>query len=246
MMINGINSTTIQAGQAGMKQASDSYSRNIQNQIATAQKQLQELSADSDMPLEEKMKKRQEIQQQIRDLNMQLRQHQTEQRREKQQKQDSPFDHLAGTTGGGRTGQDGIGISQEGMTALISAGSSMKQAKVQGRVASGMEGRAGTLAVEIKLDSARGGDTQAKEKELADIEQSAMKAAASQIDTLSEANRTLQEASDADRKDSGEEETKAEEKTDAAGEQEQTTASQTAEAAPAAQQSAYKPVDIRL
>ena len=68
-----------------MNQATDSYSRNIQNQIANAQKQLQELSSKEDMTLEEKKKKKQELQQQISDLNMQLRQHQMEQRREKQQ-----------------------------------------------------------------------------------------------------------------------------------------------------------------
>ena len=36
-------------------------SRNIQNQIANAQKQLQELSSNEEMTLEEKMKKRQEF-----------------------------------------------------------------------------------------------------------------------------------------------------------------------------------------
>ena len=76
MEINSINGINTQMRQMGMNQATDSYSRNIQNQIAGAQKQLQELSSNGDMTLEEKMKKRQEIQQQISDLNMQLRQHQ--------------------------------------------------------------------------------------------------------------------------------------------------------------------------
>lgn len=83
MTINGINGVNTQMKQMGMNQATDSYSRNIQSQIANAQKQLQELSSNEDMSLEEKMKKRQEIQQQISDLNMQLRQHQMEQRKEK-------------------------------------------------------------------------------------------------------------------------------------------------------------------
>ena len=85
MKINGTNGVNTQMGQMGMNQATDSYSKNIQNQIANAQKQLQELSSNEEMTLEEKMKKRQEIQQQISDLNMQLRQHQMEQRKEKQQ-----------------------------------------------------------------------------------------------------------------------------------------------------------------
>ena len=57
MKINGINGSNTQMGQMGMNQATDSYSRNIQNQIANAQKQLQELSSNEEMTLEEKMKK---------------------------------------------------------------------------------------------------------------------------------------------------------------------------------------------
>lgn len=59
---------------------------------------MQELSSNEDMTLEEKMKKRQEIQQQISDLNMQLRQHQIEQRKEKQQAKASSMDDMAGGT----------------------------------------------------------------------------------------------------------------------------------------------------
>lgn len=87
MKINSINGAGTQIGQMGMNQETDSYIRNIQDQITNAQKQLQELSSNEDMTLEEKMKRRQEIQQQISDLNVQLRQHRMEQRREKQQKQ---------------------------------------------------------------------------------------------------------------------------------------------------------------
>ena len=46
MTINGISGTNGQMGQMGMRQATDSYSRNIQNQIANAQKQLQDLSSN--------------------------------------------------------------------------------------------------------------------------------------------------------------------------------------------------------
>ncbi len=58
--------------------------------------QLQELSSSKDMTQEEKMTKRQELQQQISDLNVQLRRHQAEQRREKQQKQSSYDDMIDG------------------------------------------------------------------------------------------------------------------------------------------------------
>ena len=96
MTINGVNGANTQMKQISMNQATDSYTRNIQNQIANAQKQLQELSSNKDMSLEEKMKKRQEIQQQISDLNVQLRQHQMEQHREKQQAKESSMDDVIG------------------------------------------------------------------------------------------------------------------------------------------------------
>ena len=210
MKINGINGANSQMGQMGMNQAVDSYSRNIQNQIANAQKQMQELSSKGDMSLEEKMKKRQEIQQQISDLNMQLRQHQMEQRRaamgdsEKQQAKGSSMDDMLGGTGNAgntKAGSKNTGLSQASMTAIISADSSIKQARVQGSVATKMEGRAGVLESEIKLDQARGNAAQKKEEELAKVEQRAQAATASQLSTLADANKTMEEAAKADSKE---------------------------------------------
>ena len=199
MKINGINGANTQMGQMGMSQATDSYSRNIQNQIANAQKQLQELSSNGDMTLEEKMKKRQEIQQQISDLNMQLRQHQMEQRKEKQQAKGTSMDDMLGGTKGGKSGSKSAGLSQAGMTAMISADTSIKQAKVQGSVATSMEGRAGVLESEIKNN--HGADVTKKKEELADVTQKAQAATASQMNTLAEANKVMEEAAVAERGD---------------------------------------------
>lgn len=210
MTINGINGANTQMGQMGRNQATDFYSQNIQNQMANAQKQLQELSSNENMTLEEKMKKRQEIQQQISDLNMQLRQHQMEQRRaamggaEKQQAKGSSMDGMAGgigNAGNRKAGSKSAGLSQASMTAIISADNSIKQAKVQGSVATKMEGRSGILESEIKLDQARGDNTQKKEEELARVEQKAQAAASSQLSTLADAGRTMEEAAKADRRE---------------------------------------------
>ena len=199
MKINGINGANTQMGQMGMSQATDSYSRNIQNQIANAQKQLQELSSNGDMTLEEKMKKRQEIQQQISDLNMQLRQHQMEQRKEKQQAKGTSMDDMLGGTKGGKSGSKSAGLSQASMTAMISADTSIKQAKVQGSVATSMEGRAGVLESEIKNN--HGADVTKKKEELADVTQKAQAATASQMNTLAETNKAMEEAAVAERGD---------------------------------------------
>ena len=213
MKINGTNGANTQMVQMGMNQAADSYSKNIQNQIANAQKQLQELSSNEDMTLEEKMKKRQEIQQQISDLNMQLRQHQIEQRKEKQQAKGSSMDDMlggTGNTGSAKAGNKNTGLSQASMTAMISADTCIKQAKVQGSVAASMEGRANVLKAEVKQD---GGNVEAKKKEIAELEQKAENATASQMNTLAEANKTMEEAAEAERNDNKASESK-EEKTD--------------------------------
>lgn len=197
MTINGINGTNTQIGQMGMNQVVDSYSRNIQNQIANVQKQLQELSANEEMTLEEKMKKRQEIQQQISDLNIQLKQHRMEQRKEKQQSKASSMGDMLGKTKA-KAGEKSTGLSQASMTAIISAGTSIKQAKVHGSVATEMEGRANVLKAEIKQG---GGNIEAKKKEVAELEQKAMDATASQMNTLAEANKAVKEAAAAERND---------------------------------------------
>ena len=92
MKINGFNGTNTQTGVMGMAQANDSVSKNIQNQIANAQQKLQDLSSNEELSLEDKMKKRQEIQQEITNLNQQLRQHQIEHRKEQQRKKSSMDD----------------------------------------------------------------------------------------------------------------------------------------------------------
>ena len=199
MRINGLNGVNTQAGGMNMMQTTDSVSKNIQNQIANAQKQLQEISSNKEMSLEEKMKKRQEIQQQITDLNNQLRQHQIEQRKEQQAKKSSMDDMLGGSKKTApKAGKQSIGLSQASMTAIISADSAMAQAQVQGSVATKMEGRAGVLESEIKLDSARGGNVEKKQEELAEVEQKAIEAQSAQMDTLADANKKLEAAAKAD------------------------------------------------
>jgi len=190
MTINGINGANSRAGQMGMTQATDSYSRNIQNQIANAQKQLQELSSNEEMSLEEKMKKRQEIQQQISELSVQLRQHQMEQRKEKQQAKGFSMDDASAGTRNAEI--KSTGLSQTSMTAILSANSSLKQAKAQGSAATSLEGKARVLKSEMK--TSQGASLEKKKEELADIEQKAQAATSSQLSTLAGAINTMEKA----------------------------------------------------
>ena len=199
MRISGLNGANTSAGGMNMTKATDSVSKNIQNQIDHAQKQLQELSANKDMSIEEKMEKRQEIQQKITDLNNQLRQHQITQRKEQQAKKFSMNDVLdGGKKTAPKTGKQSTGLSQASMQAMISADSAMSQAQVQSSVATKMEGRAGVLEAEIKLDSARGDDVEAKQEELVKLQQKAATAETTQMNTLADANKELEAAAKAD------------------------------------------------
>lgn len=203
MVINGLSGADTNSQlMYGAGQVSDAYSRSIQKQIADVQKQMQELSSNGDMTMEEKMKKRQELQQEISSLNQQLRLHQAEQTRKQQAKGYSMEDMLGGSTRVRRnTGKSCGGIqamSHAEMTAIISADISMGQVNVQKQVKSGLEGRAGVLKAEIKQDA--GGNTEAKEAELADLEDKVNGVAASQMNTLSDINTSLKEAAKADSK----------------------------------------------
>lgn len=203
MVINGVNG----AGGAGMQaigrgQAEDAVSKRLMQQIEDAQKKLQEISGNSEMSVEDKMKMRQEIQKEISELNSQLRQHQmdlhkkeAEEAKKKQAENASTAERPDNSRArNANNGQVDVQLSAEGMQAILSADGAMKQAKVQGSVANAMEGRAGVLEAEIKLDSARNGDTSAKEAQLADVKQKAQDAVSAQMSTLAEADEALKEA----------------------------------------------------
>ena len=184
--------TTLRNG--GMQ--SDSYTKSIQRQIADAQQKLQDLSSNEELSLEDKMKKRQEIQQEITNLNQQLRQHQMELRREQQSQKSSSMDELiAGTKH--TSAKKGTGLSQASMQAIISADTSMKQANVQGSVAAGLKGRAGVLESEIRQDAGKG-NTEKKEQKLADIQEKVQSATAQQMSLVARANQEVEEAAKAD------------------------------------------------
>lgn len=203
MKTDGISGNTAgtQIFRIEMDKDSDAFSKNIRNRIANAQKQMQELSNDKNTPPDEKMKKRQEIRQQINDLQNQLRQHQIEQRKESQKKSGPSMTDMHGGNGQyKKTKESSAGMSSSSMQAIISADKSMDQAKVQGAVKTDIEGKAGVLESEIKLDEARGGDATGKREELADLESKARDLTSLQSDTLSEANAELKEAAESEQK----------------------------------------------
>ncbi|MDE6664365.1 MAG: FlxA-like family protein [Lachnospiraceae bacterium] len=217
MVISGLGGTNAQMSPIGQAQANDPVAKDLQRQINDAQKQMQELASNKEMSAEDKMKKRQELQQKVSDLNMQLRQHQIDKRKEKQQEKASSDDVFnpngKSNQAQAKTGAQNTGLSQSSMEAMISADVTVKQANTQGSVATKMNDRAGVLEVEIKLDSARGNDIGSKQAELADVKQKAEEATSAQLGTLAKASETLKEAAkaennDADAKKDGEDSNK--------------------------------------
>lgn len=200
MVINGVKSTGIQPGTMGMGpgEQMDAVSKDLQNQIENLQKQMKELSANQEMSTEAKMKKRQELQKQISDLEVQLRQHQMEVKREaamKKREEKGSMDDLLGVKKQEKQdSSQNAGMSAGSMEALISADTSMKQAGVHGRTAKKAENRANVLEVEISLDVSRGGDPKLKREELANMKEVAQQATTSQMESLAEAGKTLQDA----------------------------------------------------
>lgn len=79
-------------------------------------------------------------------------------------------------------------------TSLLSANNSMKIARVQQGAKNQMDGHAGVLDAEIKLDSARGGDVKKKQDELEETKKKASELEESTMNTLSAATDDLKKA----------------------------------------------------
>lgn len=190
MKIEGITNRTMPPQQDGTAQATDEISKNIQNQIVEKQQELQKLSDDQIMDAKEKMKRRQEIAQEIASLNNQLRQHQAELRREQRQKQiaeeNSPVQE--------EEKLPDAGFGKAGMKAMISADTAVQQVQEQQQTAAGMERRAAVLEAEIRQDVGRGGSAESKKKEVQDIRRRVENISASQGETLKSAQTEIQDA----------------------------------------------------
>jgi len=196
MRIEGVNNGS--AMQTGMSQSTDATTKNLQNQIALKQQELQKLSENEDMSMETKMKKRQEINQEIADLNRQLRQHEIQQRKEKQQKQDDSMKDMLGEQDkqaeSETESKTGSGFSSTGMRAMIAADASMKMSDVQGSVVASLDRKVAVLEAEISQDAGRGVSTQKKEEEVAELRERALKAAEGQMNNLKDAGKAVREA----------------------------------------------------
>lgn len=209
MTVGSISGNGVQATQSAANQSSDALSKSLQKQITEKQAQMQELSANQELSVEEKMKKRQELQQQIFELQNQLRQHEIELRKEAQESQGSKMEEMLGgkretEQTDSKDGKQTFSVSQDGMEAMISADSAVFQAKAQGSVGKKMKGEARNLRTEAKLDAGRGGNSENKLAAAASLEQKASQVEVSQVKGLNEASKKISDAAKADSKNAEE------------------------------------------
>ena len=207
MKINGTSGVNLSAGvigmDAGISGQTDPVVRDLQRQIEDLQNKMKELSSNPGMTPEMKSKKRQEMQKQISDLEMQLRQRQMEVKREeamKRSSKDYSMDEMLGTKQQtNKSGKQNAGLSTGSMEAMISADVSVKQADISGSVAQKMDGRARVLEAEIKQDSGVGAAPEGKEEALAEAKAKANEAASARMSMLAQASQEASRATESER-----------------------------------------------
>lgn len=199
MKISNVNRINQEAEKTNAFQASDSESKDVMNQISSAQKKLKELASDHQLNEEEKAKKRKEIQQQIAELNKQLKQHQMELRRQQEKEKAA---NVSEEEEEKQKLQEETEVKADlsGTKAIISANSAISQAKAQGNLALSMEGRVRVLQSEISQDERYGKNTDQKQKELKKLEQKAIKVKGAKMSYLSKASREMRESAARDQK----------------------------------------------
>ena len=199
--INSISMSGIQTGQMRISPMGDAVTRGLQSQIEEVQRQIQNVIADESLTMEEKLKKKQELQDKIMELQDQLQQHLAEQRQEQREERTKAAEQKS--------------YDETGMQTVISSDAAVKNARVQESTAARMEGRASVLKSELELDTGRNmGTIKSKTDELARAEQGAKNARSTQMQLLGKTNQDLSDAAKAKSDPEKAEEVKKEKKTE--------------------------------
>ncbi|MDE6026072.1 MAG: FlxA-like family protein [Lachnospiraceae bacterium] len=186
MSISGVSASKNVLAERTVKQEPvDAISKSIENEISDIQRQRQQVSKQ-DLSADEKMKKRQELQQEISRLNNQLRQRQAEARRE-QNKEKVAKDRDAENikTDDEKKAQSAASKKDEtkesesktvemqdakkkraNQQAVVLAEATVSQIGLQSKVVSGIQSGINILKGEIKQDKARGENVDDKKEQL--------------------------------------------------------------------------------
>lgn len=188
MSIGGVSaSKNVSAERIAKQEPVDAISKSIENEISDIQRQRQQVSKQ-DLSVDEKMKKRQELQQEISRLNNQLRQRQAEARR-KQNKEETENELDAENVKIDDDKKTQIDASQKDEAkeketerksvemqdsktekvkehTVVSAETAISQSRLQNMVTSGIRNDIKILQGEIRQDKARGENVDDKKEQL--------------------------------------------------------------------------------
>jgi hypothetical protein len=173
----------------GLGNSQDAQLKSIQDQITRVQKEMQKLAENKGMSLEQKMDKKKELEQQLQDLNKQALQRQSEIQKEQKAPKTQQQESMQNSQ---ESDADSMGAAK--MQGIISAATAMAQVKTLGTVKNNMEGQAGVLGIEIKLDQERGASVEHKEAKLADLQDKINSTASNMMKQISDVDKTLEES----------------------------------------------------
>lgn len=159
--------------------------KNIQNQIMSKEQNLNRLSTDSQLSMEEKAKKRQELQKEIAELNrklelMRAEQEEAEKKAEMKKEQeellkeeslektsDSKASGDPSKTEKDKTKQEDLSIQD--VQKMLSTNMTLRNDLIENSANYDKENTVRVLKAEIKLDELHGADTKSKKEELSEL-----------------------------------------------------------------------------
>lgn len=175
----------------------DSALDGIQKQIQRTQEELSKLSNNEIMDVKEKLDKRKELEDQLLELNKQFAQQQLEEKQAEQKKQTEAIqEQLEATTASSQKSEaeNQTGFSKSSVQSILSASSSMEQAKSINHVRTQMNGEAHVLKGQIALAESKGANPAELRKQLSSLEKQIGQVTANMLDKYSDAIDLMKKA----------------------------------------------------
>lgn len=120
----------------------DNYEKNIQKQIAKLQEKMQNIGNDKEMPIEQKMNAKKEIQERIQDLHNELQQYQMQKRqKEAAKRQEAEKQAAMNNHQPGRFAETKVGISEAETGVIISLSSTKEQIAGMKKIKTDLQGK---------------------------------------------------------------------------------------------------------
>lgn len=175
----------------------DGVSESIQKQIDNLKDQMTSISENKEMSVEQKMEKKKDLQSMIDELTNQLNQRKIEVQKEKlKEKSEATDNSELNRQQTADTNQVASSTDEDALKSLIGAGIAMSRVNKAESVKTSLKGEAGVLFEEIKLDSARGHDTSAKQSRLSKIKGNISGISVNNAARLSDVNKQTDEVNE--------------------------------------------------